>query len=301
MSFREIGCAAVLLGAFLGACGGGEQQTENAAPVADAGRSQAVVTGEPVTLDASASFDGDGDALTYQWSVISRPIGDATDLFYGQHEQKPVFIANTPGTYVFSLVVNDGKTNSANAATVTAVTYGSAGYTKLDENGQPLPDSAASWSCVLDKAGKLVWEVKTKDGGLRDWHRLYTNYDSVKQPQLDGVNFPTTAQIDAVTNTVGYQSAVNSAGLCGGKDWRLPTQRELSGLLTQPFAPYVDGIYFFDVDLSAGWSSEWFWSSTSAGETTALIVSFETYYPVWRMWFDFRSAAHPVRLVHAIQ
>ncbi|PLK49398.1 DUF1566 domain-containing protein [Uliginosibacterium sp. TH139] len=300
MGFPKIGCAAVLLGAFLGACGGGEQQAENAAPVAGAGKSQVVVTGETVTLDASASFDGDGDTLTYQWTLISKPDGSSTGVS-GSDTQKPVFVADSPGSYTFGLAVSDGKASSTNAATVTVVTYGSAGYTKLDEHGQPLLDSAASWSCVLDKAGKLVWEVKTKDGSSRDWRRLYTNYDSVKQPQLDGVNFPTTAQIDAVTNTVGYQGAVNSAGLCGGKDWRLPTQRELSGLLTQSSAPYVDGIYFPDVDLSAGSSSEWFWSSTSAGEATAQVVSFKTYSPVYFMWFDFRSAAHSLRLVRSVQ
>jgi len=36
-------------------------------------------------------------------------------------------------------------------------------YTKLDPDGEELPDDAASWSCVRDNFTGLVWEVKVDD------------------------------------------------------------------------------------------------------------------------------------------
>ena len=47
-------------------------------------------------------------------------------------------------------------------------------FTKLDRNGYPLPDSAMNWDCVRDNVTGLIWEIKTNDGGLRDWDWTYT-------------------------------------------------------------------------------------------------------------------------------
>jgi PKD domain len=48
---------------------------DNAAPVADAGPDHSGRVNTTVTLDGSASSDADGDDLTYQWSVVSKPLG----------------------------------------------------------------------------------------------------------------------------------------------------------------------------------------------------------------------------------
>ncbi len=88
----------------------------NAAPVAKAGSAQNVVTGTVVTLDGSASSDANGDALTYAWTLTSRPAG-STAVLSGATSAKPTFVGDAAGTYVATLVVNDGKVSSA-AATV---------------------------------------------------------------------------------------------------------------------------------------------------------------------------------------
>ena len=89
----------------------------NAAPVANAGAAQNVVTGTLVTLNGSTSSDANGDTLTFAWTLTSRPAG-STAALASATSARPTFTADVAGTYVARLVVNDGKVNST-AATVT--------------------------------------------------------------------------------------------------------------------------------------------------------------------------------------
>ncbi len=78
----------------------------NAAPVANPGGAQSVKTGDTVQLDGTASSDADGDALTYRWSLAT-PEGSRATLDKPDAAQ-PAFKPDVPGTYVASLIVNDG-------------------------------------------------------------------------------------------------------------------------------------------------------------------------------------------------
>ncbi|HSW08052.1 PKD domain-containing protein [Aquabacterium sp.] len=105
--------------------------TANAAPVANAGAAQTVGTGSTVTLDGSASFDANGDALSYAWTLASRPAGSAASL-RSATSARPSFVADQPGSYVAQLTVRDGKSNSAPATvTITATTSGASGLSAL--------------------------------------------------------------------------------------------------------------------------------------------------------------------------
>ncbi|MCK0538661.1 PKD domain-containing protein [Alcanivorax quisquiliarum] len=124
-----IACKAALLLLFstlLIACGGssssnrGGGQTENTAPIADAGAAQQVVAGATVMLDGSGSFDADGDALAYHWRFIAMPDASSTTLRHGSTAQ-PSFTADAVGDYVIELIVSDGRADSAPATvTITA-------------------------------------------------------------------------------------------------------------------------------------------------------------------------------------
>ncbi len=93
----------------------------NSAPVADAGEDAVASVGDAVQLDGSASSDGDGDALTYQWTMLSRPLSSLSGLS-NAFSIRPSFVADVPGTYRIMLVVHDGKSNSApDSVTVSAV------------------------------------------------------------------------------------------------------------------------------------------------------------------------------------
>lgn len=77
-------------------------------------------------------------------------------------------------------------------------------FIKVDSSGEGLLNSAKQWNCVFDAKTNLLWEVKTKDGGERDYRNQYRWKD--------------------------WQSLVrraNAERLCGFSDWRLPSIKEL--------------------------------------------------------------------------
>ncbi|MHC4357103.1 MAG: PKD domain-containing protein [Planctomycetota bacterium] len=105
----------------------------NVKPVADAGGSQAVIVGETVFLDGSNSSDENNDPLTYSWSFVSMPEGSLTELSDPTSVQ-PSFVADEVGTFVVSLVVNDGFVNSDPAnVTIEVISCADAGVQTLLE------------------------------------------------------------------------------------------------------------------------------------------------------------------------
>jgi hypothetical protein len=82
----------------------------NLTPVADAGKKKEVRLGSLVHLNGSASRDPDQKPLplTYEWKQTSGPVV----LLFDSSTASPKFTPLKKGSYVFSLVVNDGQSNS---------------------------------------------------------------------------------------------------------------------------------------------------------------------------------------------
>ncbi len=157
------------------------------------------------------------------------------------------------------------------------------GYTKIANNGSVLSDDAklgtapTDWACTKDNKTGLIWEVKTTDGGLRDWKNYYSWY----KPEGDNgglagyQNGGSCRGSDC--DTYAFTNAVNAQGLCGSNNWRMPTKDELKGLLTttstinQPFNEklYIDATYFPN-------TYYWFWSSSpyASYSSSAWVVGF---------------------------
>ncbi|MEE8381927.1 MAG: DUF1566 domain-containing protein [Thermodesulfobacteriota bacterium] len=124
-------------------------------------------------------------------------------------------------------------------------------YTKLDENGNELPDSATEWVMVRDNVTGLIWEVKTGDDTIHDKDDTYTwqNAQDVFIPVLNAANFG------------------------GFDDWRLPNREELHSLVNYGrYDPTIDTFYFPNTISSSYWTSD--------------SVSFNSYY-YWRVYFNY--------------
>ena len=89
------------------------------APVANAGANRTVAMGSLVTLSGGGT-DPQNRTLTYQWSLINKPSGSSASLS-SSGIADPTFVADSDGTYVAQLIVNDGVLSSA-PATVTIST-----------------------------------------------------------------------------------------------------------------------------------------------------------------------------------
>lgn len=88
------------------------ERLDNQIPIANAGTDQSIAAGNYVTLDGTASSDGDGDTLTFDWTLTETPAGSAAVLDDASLSS-PSFFADQSGQYTALLVVNDGLDSSA--------------------------------------------------------------------------------------------------------------------------------------------------------------------------------------------
>ena len=84
---------------------------DNLKPVADAGNSFTLVLGQRADLNGNGSYDPNGDPLTYKWSFVYKPANSTTEL-NAPRTVNPNFLPDLAGTYVVSLIVNDGQVDS---------------------------------------------------------------------------------------------------------------------------------------------------------------------------------------------
>jgi len=101
----------------------------NRAPVAVLLAEAKTQIGMPAIIDGAASFDPDGDAITYTWRVLQGPSGAETS-FGLEDGSRTTFTAQQAGTYLLSLVVSDGQADSEPA--VARLRVGEACLTDAD-------------------------------------------------------------------------------------------------------------------------------------------------------------------------
>lgn len=79
-----------------------------------------VLAGSPARASAALSFDEDGDAMTYQWSVDARPAG-STATIATANQAGVDFTPDVDGTYVLAVRVSDGHSQGIAYVTVRAL------------------------------------------------------------------------------------------------------------------------------------------------------------------------------------
>ncbi len=126
----------------------------NTPPVADAGDTVELELGEVATLDGSASYDDDGDPLSYAWTFSSLP-GDSalTDADITDADTLvPSFVPDVEGTYVVALAVDDGLDSDTDSTEVLVTD-------PTSSNTAPVADAGSNQSVdtgelvILDGAG----------------------------------------------------------------------------------------------------------------------------------------------------
>ncbi|MDB5819624.1 MAG: domain containing protein [Rhizobacter sp.] len=148
----KVGLVATAIAIVLAGCNGDDSDPVpvvmppvNVAPIANSGATQSTLVDTQLVLDASASTDANADALTYLWSITSKPLGSSATLS-STTAVKPSFTADLAGTYVFKLVVNDGKVNS-DPVTVT--------ISAADDNVAPVANAGSAINALVGAAISL--------------------------------------------------------------------------------------------------------------------------------------------------
>ncbi|GAA0342589.1 hypothetical protein GCM10009092_03980 [Bowmanella denitrificans] len=136
----------------------------NHAPLASIQGQSRINLGQPLTLDASGSFDSESDTLSYQWSVKKAP-KDATPSLTDASNVKSQFSTQTPGEYLIELLVKDGHQDSYHAMHWVKVENGHAPQARIDvENGKLM---TLGNSITLDASGS---QDQDNDPLTYQWH-----------------------------------------------------------------------------------------------------------------------------------
>lgn len=203
-----------------------------------------------------------------------------------------------------------GRDASARAGTLDKIGNGEAGFdfSKIGSNGQVLATqniawddngseaAGSKWSCVRDNVTGLIWEVKVNDGGLHDKAHTYSWYNADTSSNGGYAGMQNGGQCSgSECDTAGFLQSVNQQGLCGAKDWRIPTELELLGIVHNGREnPAIDTGYFPNTPSTSFWSS----SPTAINSDYAGSVEFKSGF---FSRFSEKSSSGSVRLVRAAQ
>ncbi len=161
-------CVLLLLSCGGGGGGGGTSPsgpsiTVQAEPVANVVAPQSTSLGTSVTLDGSASSAANSNALTFAWTLTSKPVGSSATLS-SPSLANATLVPDVAGGYTATLVVNDGHLSSS-PSTVTIAVSAQASCASIS--------SSCSGALFIDAITEPSWfniDVTASQGtsGLRD-------------------------------------------------------------------------------------------------------------------------------------
>jgi transcription elongation GreA/GreB family factor len=197
----------------------------NSAPVAKAGSNQNVVVGTSITLDGTASTDANGDTLTYRWSLLYKPSTSLATLS-STSVSKPTFTADAVGTYVASLIVNDGKADSAAVASTTVIAealnvapVANAGPAQTVLIGSTVSLTGAASSDANADRLTYKWILTTKPTGSTASLSSSSDVSPTFKADVEGVFVASLivndGKVDSTTSTVPISSVLMISGLTG--------------------------------------------------------------------------------------
>ncbi len=171
---------------------------DNSAPAADPGPHLTTTPGSTIVLDASASCDADGDALSARWELVSAPAGSAWAL-EDPGTFLPRLVTDRPGPYRLQLVVTDARGAASRPAELLVVA-GRACSNGIDDDLDGFFDHPEDPGCRSQD-----WPVENprcSDGGDDDGDGLT---DWPDDPECVG---PHSLREDIVTCGLGFELAL---------------------------------------------------------------------------------------------
>ncbi|MDY7230634.1 PKD domain-containing protein [Hyalangium rubrum] len=169
------------------------ESPSNPPPVANAGSDQRVSEGSTVTLDGSGSSDPDGQALTYQWLLLSSTGPEVT--LSSPTSTTPSFTASDDGLYTFLLTVTDSEGATDSATVVVYVNnvmpQVSATGGQLDEgevftsSGTFTDPGADSWTAMVDYGDNTGWQPLEFANGTFTLSHRYLDDNPWAPPEED--------------------------------------------------------------------------------------------------------------------
>jgi hypothetical protein len=216
---------------------------------------------------------------TYSKTIKATPIGGLNDtgidwcatantVLTGAMRAEKIASCNNAATHP-GQDAHFGRDAEARARSLVKIGGGVAGFdfTKVCMSGQGAGEGSCppnpglgngpnNWACTRDNITGLLWEVKTADG-LRGKNNTYSWYypagsKNGGEPGLQNGGNCKGGSCD----THAYVRAVNTLGLCGVSDWRVPTRKELLSIVDSGrIEPAIDTDYFPHAVSAPFWTS----------------------------------------------
>ena len=190
-------------------------------------------------------------------------------------------VSCTAATAVQGQDARYGRDAAAGTGALTKVGGGANGFdfTKISNAGAVLPSTAplgtaaGDWGCTYDNTTGLMWEVKTTSG-LRNVASGYSWYSSNAATNGGAVGYANggICVSPGRCNTENFFQDVNSVGMCGHSDWRMPTLRELHGIRLFAANQRIDAAYFPDYPDSGNYT--WTGAPMSGNPGSAWVIDF---------------------------
>ncbi|WP_018693543.1 Lcl C-terminal domain-containing protein [Algicola sagamiensis] len=186
-----------------------------------------------------------------------------------------------------------GRDSVASLLFKTGTGTGGFDFTKLDINGDEVPDTATIYSCIRDNVSGLIWEVKLPatdtppNSAIRSGINRYSwNLADVPNNGGKGVAADARSTCPSATDCsiTQYVLDVNATTLCGGNNWRVPTLEELQSIINYDLMPsgkVIDPAFFPNVptlDPTVGNLFYWtqYTSADGGGVESAWVLDFVT-------------------------
>jgi hypothetical protein len=205
------------------------------------------------------------------YAPLARVINDTGVLMFASSNEYSVFHqTDYPGQDA-----SYGGDRQVASGTISKMGEGEQGFdfTRLDAQGNPSDN--AIFACARDNVTGLVWQVKDDQDttSLNYIEQSFTWYSESDNGNFAGAlnsgSIACNVQSQAC-NTQAYIDAINTQGLCGVFDWRLPSLLELQSIVhygkTEP--PATDTGFFPFLGTSNN-EPLWYWTQQSSAEGVA--------------------------------